>query len=156
MRNIKYISLVLILFSYSVSLAQSLVKPVEWRTNVKMISEKEGEVVVIANIADGWHLYGFNQPANGPKSTFFDLSKSRGVKFISEITPSKSPINYHDQMFDMDLTCWKDKVVFRRKFKVVNSKDAEIKGYVSYMCCNNVNCMPPQKEEINKKIIIKK
>lgn len=38
-------------------------KPVEWRTTVKMTSEKEGTVTFKANLESGWHLYGTNLPA---------------------------------------------------------------------------------------------
>ncbi|MDE6039865.1 MAG: hypothetical protein K2F75_07775, partial [Paramuribaculum sp.] len=40
--------------------AQAPSNPVKWRVNVKMSSATEGEVIMIATIADGWHLYGMN------------------------------------------------------------------------------------------------
>ncbi len=142
----------LIAGSVASALAQSPENPVKWRVNVKMSSPTEGEVIMIASIADGWHLYGMNLPKGGPKSTHIDLSESTGVSFTGPLTQSVAPQTYHDSMFDMDLSCWERKVTFRRKFKVTDGKKAAIIGSIQFMSCNNSNCSAPSTEKFNKKI----
>lgn len=125
-------------------------KPVEWRTTVKMTSEKEGTVTFKANLESGWHLYGTNLPAGGPKPTVFDLSESTGVEFIGKITPAFKPVEVEDKMFGMKLNWWDRTVTFTCVFKVVDSAKARIRGKITYMACNNQTCMPPQVETFSK------
>ena len=132
--------------------AQAPSNPVKWRVNVKMSSATEGEVIMIATIADGWHLYGMNLPKGGPKSTEINLGESTGVKFTGPLTQSVAPKAYHDAMFDMELSCWEKKVTFRRKFKVTDAAKAAIIGEIKFMSCNDVNCSAPSTEKFNKKI----
>ncbi|MCM1292823.1 MAG: protein-disulfide reductase DsbD N-terminal domain-containing protein [Bacteroides sp.] len=128
----------------------------KWRVNVKMLNSTEGEVIITATIAEGWHLYGTSLPKNGPRPTVFDFSASKGVKFTGALTQSSEPEVYHDKMFDLKLSCWTGKVTFRRRFKVTDAETAAIAGSISFMSCNNSTCNPPSKEKFNKKITIKK
>ncbi|MBO4995035.1 MAG: hypothetical protein J6C78_03610 [Muribaculaceae bacterium] len=127
-------------------------KPITWSVNVKMTSEKEGVVIMKAHMLPGWHLYGFDLPEGGPKSTTIDLSASKGVKFIDAVTPDRKPIKLHDAMFDVDLTMWEGTIAFRRKFKVLDMSKAVIAGTINYMGCNDQTCLPPQSEKISKPI----
>lgn len=152
-RFVKYFLLLLLAFGCSsVVLAQQPSDIVKWRVNVKMSSATEGEVIMIATIADGWHLYGLNLPKGGPKSTEFDLSESTGVKFTGPLTPSVAPMDYYDNMFKMNLSCWERKVTFRRKFKVTNPDNAQLIGAIRFMSCNDVTCSAPSVEKFTKKI----
>lgn len=130
--------------------AQNNANPVTWRINYKMSSAIEGEAIITAVISDGWHLYGTNIPKNGPKPTIIDLSKSTGVKFTGDLTPSVAPKNYRDEMFNMNLQCWEKKVTFRKKFKITDKANAKLTATVSFMSCNDQNCSMPSKETITK------
>lgn len=140
-----------LLFALTVS-AQESVPSVQWRFNVKMTSATEGEVIMKATLAEGWHLYGTKIPANGPKPTIFDFAGSEGVTFISELTASIAPVKIHDDMFGMDLTWWDSDVTFRRKFKVTNPSNAVIAGKVVFMSCNKITCAPPSTQNFSIKV----
>lgn len=142
----------IMLLSGIICYSQTSPNPVKWRVNYKMSSATEGEMILTAIISDGWHLYGTSLPKDGPKPTTFDFSACQGISFIGKLTPSVSPVKYHDSMFDMTLSCWEKRVVFKRKFKVTDKKIARIAGYVSFMSCNNVTCSAPSVEKFSKKI----
>lgn len=160
MRNIfKYSIALVVMMAFLMPFtmnAQLPANPIRWRVNVKMSSASEGEVIIKATIDEGWHLYGTKLPQNGPKPTEINLSASKGVQFVGELTPSVAPETYRDPMFDLDLTCWSKSVTFRRKFKVTDAATAVVAGEVRFMGCNNQNCMPPKVEKFSKKVIVKK
>lgn len=127
--------------------------PVKWRTSVEMKSSTVGVLTVKAIITDGWHLYGTNIPDGGPKATVLDFSDSKGVKFTSEFKSSVKPTEKMDEMFGIKLSWWASNVTFTRKFKLTGKKtDATINGKISYMACNDENCMPPKTESVTLKI----
>lgn len=125
-------------------------KPVTWRMTVKMTNAKEGVVTIKATLQPGWHLYGTQLPAGGPKSTVFDMSKSTGVTFSSALTPARNPLKVQDEMFGMQLNWWDKDITFTRKFKVKNKAKAQINCTVSYMSCNNQTCSPPETITLSK------
>ncbi len=123
--------------------------PIKWRTSVTMISETEGVVTMKAILQNGWHLYGTELPAGGPKATKFDLSASTGVTFIGTPVPSIKPVEKHDDMFNLTLNWWDKNVTFTQKFKVTDASTAKIIGVINYMGCNDETCAPPKKQKIS-------
>ncbi len=135
--------------------AQGSGNPFSWRANVKMLNANEGEVILKVSIASGWHLYGTDLPKGGPKPTVFDLSKSKGVKFIGKMATSSKPETKMDEMFNLKLTYWTGTVTFRQRFKVTDRANARVEGTVGYMGCNDYTCSPPKTFNFSKPVIIK-
>lgn len=144
----KKISLIFAFILFSV-VSISAQKPIKWRSSVKMTSKTEGVVTIKAIIQPGWHLYGTNLPEGGPKATKFDLSSSKGVKFVGQLTPSVKPKTVFDKSFGMNLNWWDQSLSFTQKFKVTDKKNAKIIGSISYMGCNDETCLPPSTQTIN-------
>ncbi len=125
------------------------VNPVTWKFSVKMKSASEGEVVMKATVADGWHLYGFTQPEDGPIPTTIDLTASTGVKFTSDIIAKPTPRTEKDPLMGTVVNYWEKTVTIIRPFKVTDRAKARIKGSVRFMACNGETCMPPATQEID-------
>lgn len=125
--------------------AQSTVK---WTSSVKMTSKNEGVITLVANIENGWHLYGFNQNPDGPVSTTVTISAPKGVKFTDKLSYSPAPISMQDDMFGCDVTYWENKVTFTRHFKLSKVKEPKVTFSINYMTCNDSNCQPPKTDEI--------
>lgn len=125
--------------------------PVKWSATTDMKSDTEGIITITGNIEHGWHIYGSQMPEDGPNPTqiFF---KQKGIEYIGNVKVSPSPKKEMDSMFGCELTYWENKVVFKRKFKVTDPSDAEITVTISYMGCNDSNCIPPRKENITVKV----
>ena len=45
---------------------QQQIEPITWRGSARMTSGDTGIIRITATIADGWHLYGMEMPADGP------------------------------------------------------------------------------------------
>lgn len=152
MKRILLFLISLIFISISSIAQKPDVKPIRWTVNVKMNSASEGVAIFKASIDPGWHLYGFNLPDGGPKSTVIDLAESKGVKFIGGIVPDNKPVTIHDAMFDLDLTMWEKDITFRQKFKVTDAAKAVIAGKIEFMGCNDATCLPPSTEKFSKPV----
>lgn len=127
-------------------------RPVRWRLSAKMTSPTEGVATLYATVDDGWHLYGTSLPENGPVPTSFDFDKSQGIVFTGDFTPSEAPQTVDDSTFGMKLDLWDKNVRFTRTFRLDGSSEAPlIAGSVRYMCCDDINCMPPVTLELSAK-----
>lgn len=138
----------------SFSIQAQMPNPIRWTVNVKTLSADEGEMIISASIDEGWHLYGFKLPESGPKPTKIDFSKSQGIRFTGEITASKAPVSKHDNIFDMDLSYWSGRVVFKRRFRIEDAEKATVGGSIQYMGCNDETCLPPRTQTFSKKVRI--
>lgn len=128
-------------------------QPVRWRSFVETYKDGTGKLTIKALIEPGWHLYGLELPAGGPKATSFDLSESSGLKFTGKLTPKRAPLIVNDEMFGMELNWWDSNIEFTVPFKVTSSEPV-YKCTVSYMTCDGNTCMPPAKQSLTGKIII--
>jgi thiol:disulfide interchange protein DsbD len=99
------------------------------------------EIVFKAVIADGWHLYSQHIRNNiGPVPTTFTFDSIPTLIWTSEVI-EPTPIHEYDENFEATLDFFKNTVVFTRK--VPKGFKGEIKGYVTYMACNDIMCLPP-------------
>lgn len=129
--------------------------PIRWQVTVKMTSATEGVATFKARIQPGWHLYGLEMPAGGPKATVIDTAESTGVEFTGALTPDRKPLSVHDKMFNLDLSWWDSDIALRRKFKVTDSNNARIAGKITFMGCNDMTCLPPTTQTFSKQVIRK-
>lgn len=144
-----FMSLIAICFIAVSAQVAGTAGPVNWKYSVRMKTATTGEVVMTATIADGWHLYGFTQPEDGPIPTTIDLSASTGVKFTADLSATPSPVTEKDPLMGTVVKFWEKKVTVTRPFKVTDKSKARIKGTVRFMACNGETCMPPATKEID-------
>lgn len=103
------------------------------------------ELVLAAEIADGWHLY--SQVINegiGPVPTSFTFIDNAAIKLIGGTIEPES-IREYDENFEGELNFFKENVSFRQKMKV--SSSTSVKGIITYMICNETMCLPPKDVE---------
>jgi len=141
----KSILLVLGLISFQLAFSQIL-NPVSWSFSSKRISDTEAELLFTATIEDGWHVYSQVVPKGGPNPTTFNFDKGTGFTITGKvIEPAAHEEN--DPNFNMIVKYFSDRVVFKQKVIVTSNKPVVIKGYLEFMCCNDVTCIPPS--EVN-------
>lgn len=103
--------------------------------------QESGLVTATADIAEGWHLY--SQHINnelGPVPTSFTFEENNDIKLVGKVNEPQS-IKEYDPNFEGELNFFKDSVTFSQKIRVY--KATELKGYVSFMLCNDTMCLPP-------------
>lgn len=140
-----------ILFTLLFSLtAMAQQNPVHFSVQQKQVSPTEVEVVFIAKIDQGWHVYSTNLPADGPTSASLHVDKAEGVTPVGKLTTRGKELNVYDKTFEMKLRYFENSVGFVQRYKIT-AKTYSIKGYLEYGACNDEMCLPPTQVEFNFK-----
>lgn len=127
--------------------------PVKWISAVRMTGNDSGVLSITATPSAGWHLYGTTLPEGGPKPTVIDLSGSAGIIFEGNPSPSAKPTGINDPLFGMQLNWWAKPVTFTVKFKIADGRaSGRIKAKITYMACNDHNCVPPVTETLFRNV----
>jgi len=125
-----------------------ILEPVKWTFE----SKQEGQEVILlfkATIDEGWHLYDTQLPDGGPIKTSINFADSSLFEFSGELVKDPLPTEVFDKTFNMKLGYFSNQVILTQKIKLKNPKNADIKGFVEFMSCNDETCTPPAESEFN-------
>lgn len=136
-----FLSCLLIVMALLPAVAQ-IQDPVQFKTELKTISETEIQIVFIGTIDTGWHVYSTDLPSGGPISATFNTEKMEGAELVGKLTPQGKEIESFDKVFEMNLRYFEHTATFIQKLKVT-SDTYLIEGYLEYGACNDENCLPP-------------
>lgn len=118
-----------------------ILEPVKWSTSVEKISDTEYNLVSIATIDKGWHLYSQNVPDDGPIPTTFTYTED-GFQLL-ENTKEEEGHTVDDPVFEMKIKFFENKAEFKQRIKVLNNELSIVKGEVEFMVCDDARCLPP-------------
>ena len=124
-------------------------EPVKWVFELNDLPSAEKEVLIKANIDNGWHLYDQNLPEGGPISTAITFQVLNGVELVGKPEPSRKPVEIYDKIFDMDLRWFEKTITFVQKIKVNDFKKFSLQGEVEFSACNDETCIPPSRESFS-------
>lgn len=123
--------------------------PANWTVELEKGADNNYVIVATATIQDGWYVYSqYLESDNGPIATELVL-EDENTKLVGKAMEDGNQIKGYDDMFAMDITKYKKKMVIRQP--ITAEKGATIKGYLTYMSCNETSCMPPQDVEFEWK-----
>ena len=120
--------------------------PITWDNSFEMVSDTEAVASFTATIDNGWHLYSTQLPDGGPSPTVVVWDKISGLEPTGDLTSDHAPIEKVDEMFELTLSWWEQKVTLTQHFKVTDPSTVYLEGYVEYSSCNDETCIPPTKE----------
>lgn len=131
----------------SVSNAQ-IHNPVTWETSVEKIAEQEFNLIITADIEQGWHLYSQKVPDGGPIPTTINIEvDTDNYELIGSPEEGEGHEEY-DNVFDMDIKYFEGRAVFKQKIKLLNNDTIDIKGVLEFMVCDDTNCLPPTEVDL--------
>ncbi len=130
----------------AVSVSAQLQEPVKWKFEIKEVNQYEVQVIAHATVETGWKVYGLNVPEGGPVATEMTFEAGEGYKPLKKAIEVTPPTVKHDEVFDMEVPYFKKTASFSQNVRVTK-RPATIKGYVTFMCCDNETCLPPTDEE---------
>ena len=137
----KVISILLLCLAVGVVQAQ-IKDPVKVKTELKKLSDTEAEIVFIAAIESGWHVYSTDLGDGGPISATFNVEKKSGVELIGKLKPVGKEIATFDKLFDMKVRYFENSAQFIQKVKFTGG-NYSIEGYLEYGACDDESCLPP-------------
>lgn len=111
---------------------------VDWNVEFKKDSNL---VVFTAKITDGWHLYSqYVQNDVGPVPTSFSFNPNPSITLIGKVE-EPAPIVKYEEVFEANLSYFVSRVSFKQKIQA--KPGAVLTGKITYMICNDSQCLPP-------------
>jgi len=120
-----------------------ILEPVHWEFSASESGENEYTLIFKATIDEGWKIYGLDIAPGGPIPTSIHFEDSASIQFVDSLQVlghMEGPT--YEPLFEMNLTWWKHKAIFRQKVKVPESGQV-IRGFVEFMTCDDKQCLPP-------------
>ena len=116
--------------------------PVKWSFNVDVVNENEVDLVIHADIEEGWYVYS-QDAGDGPISTSFAFFENDKVELIGSVTEGEA-IEDYDPNFEATLRFFKSEADFTQRIKLLTQDTTLIKGEFEFMVCNKSMCLPPE------------
>jgi thiol:disulfide interchange protein DsbD len=133
----------LLLLLSAVTLKSQVLEPVTWSFRSEKTGDNTFELVMTAEIEKSWHLYAMDIEAGGPIPTSFTIEPASGLSLVGKPFAVTKPEVKFDNSFGMDIGMHSDKAEFRQKVTVTQSP-VTVKGYVTFMSCDDKQCLPPK------------
>ncbi|MHC1730624.1 MAG: cytochrome c biogenesis protein CcdA [Bacteroidales bacterium] len=137
----------LLLISMAIVNAQVL-EPVSWTFKSEKKSETGYEVIMTAAIDDTWHLYAMDIPEGGPIATSFTFDPSEFYTLDGKPVAVNEPEVKFDNSFGMDIGMHSGTTEFRQKI-TVKEFPVTVSGIVTFMSCDDSQCLPPRDVEFS-------
>lgn len=133
----------LFLFSANALFAQMVKSPVSWTSSAKKIADKTYEVLLTANIEDGWHMYSQSTPDGGPLPTKVTFTKNPLVIPNGSMKEKGKLEQRHEPLFGVDVKQYSNKVEFSQIVKLKANVNTSVEVAVQFMVCDDRQCLPP-------------
>lgn len=134
------LNLILLTLFTGISFSQ-VYSPVSWAHTVKKTGDNEYIITFHASIEQGWHMYGLKPVEDGPRATSINFNDSSTISKMEESESSRKPHVKYDPNFQAEIELFDGEINFTKKIEI--SKTTSLEGYVEYMVCNDMTCLPP-------------
>jgi thiol:disulfide interchange protein DsbD len=143
--------LLLLLSFLTLSVHSQIYDPVTWEFSYEKKGDKVYELIFIADIVEGSHIYSMDIPEGGPIPTSFSFDTVPDFLLVEKAFEVTKPEEIFDEAFEMKIRSFSNRAEFRQKV-TGNSPSFTVSGAVNFMACNNVTCSPPKDVEFVIKI----
>lgn len=130
------------------TLQAQVLEPVTWSFGSEKTADNKFDIVMTADIENSWHLYAMDIAEGGPIATSFTFEEPSGYTMEGKPVAIDKPEVKFDNSFGMDIGMHSVKAEFRQKI-TVNQYPATIKGFVTFMSCDDKQCLPPRDVEFS-------
>jgi len=151
MTNRKSLALAALLLINIVFVNAQVLEPVAWSFKSEKTAESSYDIVMTATIDDKWHLYAMDIAEGGPVATSFTFESPSGYTLEGKPIAVNAPEVMFDKSFGMDIGMHSGTVEFRQKISV-KELPVTVKGFVTFMSCDDTQCLPPRDVEFSVNI----
>ncbi len=137
----------LLLVAYTFLYAQS--KPYSWSFTAKKLAAGSYEIHCTATVSAPWHTYSQFTPSGGPVPTKFSFSKNPLCKTDGPVKEVGNMITRHEDVFGVDVKYFEGNVDFVQLVKMKSAAKTNFSGSVTFMVCNDTECLPPKTENFS-------
>ncbi len=132
------------LVSFAALLQAQIHNPVTWTYIAKKTADKTYELQLTASIEDNWHLYAQDEKEESPQATAFSFTKNPLLNFEGKVREVGNLQKSYDKNLKYVLKYYGKKVMFVQKIKLRSPASTVVKGTVSFVVCNDRQCLPPK------------
>ncbi|MRR22293.1 hypothetical protein EG830_04860, partial [bacterium] len=125
-----------------------VLEPVTWSFRSEKTAENSFDIVMTATIEDRWHLYAMDLPEGGPVATSFTFETPERFTLEGKPVAVNAPEVKFDNSFGMDIGMHSGSTEFRQKI-TVKELPVTVKGFVTFMSCDDTQCLPPRDVEFS-------
>ncbi|MFS4491677.1 cytochrome c biogenesis protein CcdA [Maribacter sp. 2308TA10-17] len=120
-------------------------EPVLWSHEWNKISDTEYELIVKAQIFEGWHVFSQHTPEGGSRPSEFTYKKV-GIDYelVGETSESETTSKY-EEVFGIDEVFFLNKALFKQRIKLLKPDVKQIDVNLDYQVCKEV-CIPENKD----------
>lgn len=142
----KPIVIFLLLFIIAVNSNAQIYDPVAWDFRYEKKDSNRYDLVFIASIEEGSHIYSMDIPENGPIPTSFSFDTVPDYKLEGKAFEVTEPEEIFDEAFGFRIKSFSNKAEFRQ---TVSSEKPSfvVSGLLNYMSCSKTTCSPPKDVE---------
>jgi len=141
--------LLLLLMSTAVMAAPAQNMPYSWNFSAKKTGPGSYEIHCAAALRAPWHIYSQFTPAGGPVPTKFVFAKNPLYKTAGEPKETGRLVTRHEEVFGVDVKYFEGDVDFIQIVKMKSAAKTNFTGSVTFMVCNDTECMPPKTEQFS-------
>ncbi|RFS24496.1 hypothetical protein DVR12_04610 [Chitinophaga silvatica] len=133
----------LALFALPILASAQIENPVKWSFTAKKVDATTYEVHATATIEKGWHLYA-QEAGEGPEPTSFKFTKNPLATLQGKVEEVGKLHKSFDKNFNSELKYYENNVDFVQKVTVKGKAATKVKGTVTFMVCDDHQCLPPK------------
>ncbi len=115
---------------------------VTWEIETKKDKKNEYSLNFNATVKEGWYVYSqYLESDDGPVRTEIVLEENSAITTEGKAAEEGNKIEGFDKLFEMNITKFKKHLKITQKVKTTGP--ATLKGYITFMTCNDEMCLPP-------------
>ena len=142
----KYLISFSIIFLIGLNVSAQNANPVNWTFEVEDKGDQVHEIYFKADLENTWAIYSQDNNGEGPIPTSFSFDPNDDLTLEEGVREKGDLISGFDEMFETTVSKFKKNVDFVQTVKLKSDKTV-LKGYVTYMVCNDNKCLPPTDHE---------
>ncbi len=126
------------------------IEPVKWTFEAEKVNETEYDIVVTADIDNGWSVYSqhIDDQNAGPVPTQLNIENQGNIELVGKSKETGLKQESFDENFGMKLVKYSRKARFTQRVKVA-SDTSRVQGSLTYMTCDSESCLPPTDVDFN-------
>lgn len=118
--------------------------PVSWEFVIESESGTDAVILATATIDEGWYVYASTaDPDVGPIPTGITFETEEGFSLKGGLDEQGLKEKF-DPIFEMELEYYEHKAEIRQHILKHNTEPLTLKGYLTYMTCDDSKCLPPE------------
>lgn len=124
---------------------------VSWSHSVKKVSDKEFDIVLQAEIPDGFHMYGLG-PYEGVNQTEIQFTDLTDTKLAGGVEALTKETRHFDQTLKAEIGWYEKAASFRQRVEA-SSTDAGVAVVISWQLCDDRSCLAPDEASFEIELV---